>query len=463
MRLWIAALTLALLTLVEGQALAPPQYLQIPTSEKPSSLAANAAGKVLLSFQEKKMLSIYDENTAAYVEITIKDKAGAIAIDLQNAYAAMPDSGELAVVKLSTYSVSYRQLGFRPADMQVNGDMLLIADPDGGRLVAFSTHSLEEAGAYSLAIADGVRVFSASRETVWAIDWSYSQALRLRLDTGEQKAVQLGAVATAIVALEDGEAWVATAGSELLKVSADSQVKNRVSLPKGTVISPPLIISAHGTLVYFSHTRNIVGELVDGSITETQLRQVSPTSPSAGADYKIWFIDSSSGRVGYVSTSRPPVASNIRVEVLPDGTIQVTAVVTDPDDDLDVDRLELLVLDYRGVFLDINQTFPLEAMGDGAFRGLYRPRTSEGRVELSLVLRDTAGNVVVKEVGKVSTPVNTGTATTSVITTVTDTGTGVEIGPIPILSLGLELLLLLPLVVVVTYFLIRRPRKRKRR
>lgn len=371
-----------------------PQYFQLPSEDfYPKDIAAVDPNTVLLSIATRRSIGVFNVQQNSVSETRLDP-------------GFVPDrivsSGAKAVFLLlreKKFGVFW-SLGSKPEyfDLPHFGEDLLpaaggvwISVPDRGKLIFFSFME-RTLKAYDVPVASGRSVMAHSTKGLWVVDNSYRKLLLFdplsgRLVTHEfQEQVYLvsGAGADQVVVFGGSE--------RLFKFDADVRLISTIELRKGAVISPPLINSPDGTIWYFDKSRSIIGELRGTLFQELPLFDSRPENPSFGAKSVIWFMDSKMGRLGRIIVSTAPALRNFSAGIS-GGSLELSLVVSDVDDDLVEESIVSSVELYREESLLQNSTVKLNRIPGGSyFAGVPFNHTS-GVLRLRVIAWDSAGNV----------------------------------------------------------------------
>jgi len=440
-------LTLLLMLYMPLASLSPPKIIELPVEASPSRLDADG-GVVAVSYSGRSVLGLYFPSPGSYIELDLKAPSDKVVFAKGSLYILLGRLSSVAKVDLATRNIAYFELASRPADIASDGENLYVVYSPVGVVERLSPDSLEAAGSYGVRVADEAGYLTAYGGRVYGVGRSLDTVVIME---GEDvRTVKLDGIISKIQAARGG-VWVVLNNDVVVRVS-DGSVTQTVNLPRGTFVAATAALD--DKLVYVSLTRRVVGVVDRAGYLEHTLQNNAPTSVAVDAGGRIWFLDTSQRKIGYLVLANPPKLSDMSLRRLDNGSIEVRARAQDPDNDLE--KVFLVALEYQGLFpLGPSSSAMLRA-GD-FYVGLYTPPSGVTKAEFYVNATDVAGFSTEQKVGEVDF-----IQTSTTVVTVTTTPALPEEGRATF-TLATELLLLLPLLVVAMLLVTRRGRRTRRR
>ncbi|MEM1936621.1 MAG: hypothetical protein QXH14_00440 [Candidatus Caldarchaeum sp.] len=429
--------------------LSPPQMVDVVFGGTPSKIDSDGGMWVAVSFADRPVLGLYRVDLSSYVEFEAPSRVDKTVFAKEKVVALLSTRNSLFVVDLASKQSSIHNLEMRAGGLATDGRHVYVSYPAARTVVKLDPESLKVLESYDVDVADGLSYLSASDGAVWAVARSLDSLVVVR--NGVAESIRVEGSVVRVEAVEDA-AWLVLNNDNVLKVSGGSIVQ-RTSLPRATFPSSTAVIG--DKLVYSSVSRRVVGVVDQTGYRESSLASASPSSVAAGAQSRIWFLDSISNKIGFIYDSRTPTVSNWVVNRLQDGSAEVRVRVSDPEQDLA--SVKLVAVEYTGIYVAAFKEFDMVQRGE-IFTGVYRQSAEVSRVELYVNATDVAGNNVYQKVGELDYR----TSTTSPSITIATTPEAPPQGQ-TVLSLLTELLLLIPLFLVLTVFVLNRSRRKPRK
>ncbi|GBC69517.1 hypothetical protein HRbin01_01216 [archaeon HR01] len=451
----VALLFLAFLILLSFpqivNGLSNPRFVSIPSTGVPSQISAGGGENVAIVFSNRPVLGIYNDAASRYVEVALDGVPSKVLTTQDRIFLQLETPPQILIYDTSGRELGRIELDSKPSDMDVDG-RLFVSMPKARTLAVYDIESSQLVEAYNLPLADGLNTLTASGGYVWALDESLQRIHVLR--GSEVRTVELGGVVVGVDS-EGERLWAVTVERKIISMVGWERPSTVVELPSGTAVDPQ-IVAANGKLYYASPNRRVLGVVENGQLSEKMLPEVIPSTPSIGSDKKLWFIDSSSQSLAWVSDSKPPQISEASLKT-GEGVVEVLATVKDPEGDIGADGVLAVATIYRGVYVSGNETVAMAGGPDGRYSAVYHPPSGATKVLMSVVAVDSVGNRAEVFVGEV----DLSRPQTTVITTVSPTSSVPETGAV--LPLVLELLLVIPLLMVIAYLALRRSAKKRKK
>jgi hypothetical protein len=443
----LVALTLALMLYMPLASFSPPKIIELPVEASPSRLDADG-GVVAVSYPGRSVLGLYFPSPGSYVELNLKAPSDKVVFAKGSLYVLLGRLGSVAKVDLATRNIAYFELASRPVDIASDGENLYVVYSPGGVVERLSPDSLEQAGSYEVRVADEAGYLTAYGGRVYGVGRSFDTLVIMGVEG--VRTVKLDGIISKIQAAREG-VWVVLNNDVVVRVS-DGSIAQTVNLPRGTFVAATAALD--DKLVYVSVTRRVVGVVDRSGYMEHTLQNIAPSSTAVDAGGRIWFLDPSQRKIGYLVLANPPKLSDISLRRFDNGSVEVRARVQDPDNDLE--KVFLVAFEYQGLYPLGPSSSAMLRVGD-FYVGLYTPPSVVTKAEFYVNATDAVGFSSEQKVGEVDFT----QASTSVVTVVT-TPTLPQEGRTAFTLAG-ELLLLLPLLVVATLLVARRGRRTRRR
>ena len=442
----LVALALALMLYIPTASFSPPKIIALPVDASPSRLDADGQ-VVALSYPGRSVLGLYFPSQGSYVELSLKAPSDKAVFTKGGLYVLLGRLGSVAKVDLDTRNIAYFDLSSRPADIASDGEYLYVVYSPAGVVEKLSPDTLEVVNSYDVRLADEPGYLTAYGGRVYGVARSFDSLVIIGSEG--VKMLKLDGIISRIQAIRGG-VWVVLNNDAVLRVS-DGSVTQTVTLPKGTFVTATAALDER--LVYVSVSRRVVGVVDRSGYMEHVLQDITPATAATDSSGRIWFLDPSQRRIGYVVLGNPPKLSDISLKRLDNGSIEVKVKAVDQDNDLE--KVLLVAFEYQGLFPLGPTASAMLRVGD-FYVGLYTPSTGVTKVEIHVNATDAAGFFTEQKAGEVDLK----QPTTSLVTLVTPTLP--EEGRTTFM-LAAELLLLLPLVLVVTLLVARRGRRKRRK
>ncbi len=443
----LVALTLLLMLYIPMASLSPPKIIELPVEASPSRLDADG-GIVAVSYPGRSVLGLYFPSPGSYIELDLKAPSDKVVFTKGSLYILLGRFSSVAKVDLATRNISYFELASRPADIASDGENLYVVYSPAGVVERLSPDSLEPTGSYGVRVADEAGYLTAYDGRVYGVGRSLDTVVIME---GENvRTVKLDGIISRIQAARGG-VWVVLNNDVVVRV-VDGSVTQTVNLPRGTFVAATAALD--DKLVYVSLTRRVVGVADRSGYMEHTLQNVAPASVAVDAGGRIWFLDPSQRKIGYLVLANPPKLSDMSLRRLDNGSIEVRARAQDPDNDLE--KVFLVALEYQGLYSLGPSSSAMLRVGD-FYVGLYSPPSGVTKAEFYVNATDVVGFSTEQKVGEVDF-----TQPSTTVVTVTTTPALPEEGRATF-TLATELLLLLPLLVVAMLFVTRRGRRTRRR
>lgn len=418
----------------------------------PTHIAVEDQDRVWLSLPSRMEVVLFMPKTGEMFAISLPGLPSKILYYEGLVVVALGKAKSVAVIDARTFDVDTLKLKADVVDMYPTKDGIWLALPDVPQVVLFSPLERKVLREVSLNVAAGEGVMAESDGRLWVIDKSYRSLLTVDTASGSVKAYEVGNQTYLLAPAKGGGVWAVTVEGYLIRVTNDLKLAEKVALPAGTVVAPPLLSTDYGSLVYFCRPRNSAGEVFDGSVEEIRLGLMSPWHPTKGPDDTFWFIDITRNGIGVVTISRPPTIRSAWVEKLGDKAFRVFAEVEDREGD--VKNVVAVVEQYVGGRLVLNSTFGMGMAQGRAYAGDGNVGIEEGIVKVKVLASDAVGNVAYSHAGNIT--VKDGVIVGIELKKGEGQGAGIQV-----YVLVSELLLLIPVVLAVLYVLRKRFYKRK--
>ncbi|MCS6769045.1 MAG: hypothetical protein NZ570_01225 [Candidatus Caldarchaeum sp.] len=450
MRVLLVLLLAAALPLVN--ALSPPQTADVVISGTPSRIDSDGGVWLAVSFANRDVLGLYNAEVKSYIEFETARPVEKTVFAGGKAVALLSSRNSLLVIDLATKNTAAKLLEFRAGGIASDGQYVYVSSPTERKIVKMEAGGLTVVESIEVDVADGLSFISAWGGTVWVVSSSLDTVAAVR--DGRATSVKVDGLVGRIEAVKNA-VWVVLTNDNVLKVSGNSIVQ-RTTLPRATFVSSSATLD--DKLVYSSVSRRVVGVVDDAGYREASMPTQTPASVAAGSRGRIWFLDSSSNKIGFLHDSKPPTLSDWSLNRHQNGSAEVRVRVSDPD--LDLASVRLVAVEHSGIYVS-GYKYVEMTQSRGFYVGLYSPSPEVTRVELYVNATDAAANNNYQKVGELDYRTSTTSPAASIVTTAEPPATGPAF-----FSLLAELLLLVPLILVVMVFILnrkarRKPRKRK--
>lgn len=420
----------------------------------PTHIAVESQERVWLSLPSRMEVVLFMPKTGEMMAIRLPGLPSKILYYEGVVIVALSNTKSVAVIDSKTLDVKTFELKADVVDMYPTKKGVWLALPSVSQVVLFSPFEMKVLSELNLNVAMGEGVIAESDAGLWVIDASYRSLLLIDTASGSVKTYEIKNQTYLVTPAKDGGVWAVTVEGYLIHVTRDLKLVEKVALPTGTVVAPPLLSTDYGSVVYFCRPRSSAGEVFNGEIDEIRLALASPWHPTKGPNNTFWFIDITRNAIGVVTISRSPEIKTAWVEKLSDKDFRVFAEVEDREGDLRY--ITAVVEYYTNGKLIINSTFEMSPAQDNRYVGNENIKIMDGVARVKVVASDAVGNVVYFRAGNIT--ITNGAITSIELKNVEEQGVGVQI-----YILISELLLLIPVALAVFYVLKRRKKHHKRK
>jgi len=420
----------------------------------PTHIAVESQERVWLSLPSRMEVVLFMPKTGEMIAVSLPGLPSKILYYEGAVVVALTNAKSVAIIDPKTFEVKTFEFEANVVDMYPTKDGIWLTLPDIPQVVLFSPSEMRVLKEFNLNVATGEGVIAESDSGLWVIEKSYRSLLLVDITSGSFKTYEVGNQTYLVAPAKDGGVWAVTVEGYLIRITRDLKLVEKVALPAGTVVAPPLLSTDYDSVVYFCRPRNSVGEVFDGKVEEIRMGLASPWHPTKGPNNTFWFIDITKNAIGVVTISRPPTIRTAWVEKLSDKDFRVFAEVEDREGDLMY--VMAIVEQYVNEKLILNSTFGMNLVQGNKYTGDESIGIDDGIARVRVVASDAVGNVVYFRAGNIT--IKDGAIVNIELKKDEEQGTSIQI-----YILISELLLLIPVVLTVFYVLRRRKKSHKRK
>jgi streptogramin lyase len=420
----------------------------------PTHIAVESQERIWLSLPSRMEVVLFMPKTGEMIAVSLPGLPSKILYYEGVVIVALSNAKSVAVIDPNTFEVKTFEFRANVVDMYPTKNGIWLTLPDIPQVVLFSPSEMRVLKELNLNVATGEGIIAESDSGLWVIEKSYRSLILVDTLSGSIKTYEVGNQTYLVAPAKDGGVWAVTVEGYLIRITRDLKLVEKVALPAGTVVAPPLLSTDYGSVVYFCRPRNSAGEVFDGNVEEIRMGLASPWHPTKGPNNTFWFIDITKNAIGVVTISKPPTIKVAGVEKLTDKDFRVFAEVEDREGDLM--HVMAVVEQYVGGKLIMNSTFEMGLVQGNRYAGDESIGIDNGIAMVKVVASDVVGNVVYFRAGNIT--IKDGVITNIELKKGEEQGTGIQI-----YILISELLLLIPVVLAVFYVIRRRKKSHKRK
>lgn len=420
----------------------------------PTHIAVESHERIWLSLPSRMEVIILMPKTGEMIAVSLPGVPSKILYYEGKVIVALSNVRSIAVIDSKTLEVRTFELKADVIDMYPTKNGVWLTLPRTSQVVLFSPFEMKILKDLNLNVAAGEGVIAESDAGLWVIDASYRSLLLVDTESGSAKTYEVKNQTYLVAPAKDGGVWAVTVEGYLIRISRDLKLVEKIALPAGTVVAPPLLSTDYGSVVYFCRPRNSVGEVFNGKVDEVRLAFTSPWHPTKGPDNTFWFIDITRNSIGVITISRPPTIKSAWIEKLNDKDFRLFVEVEDRESDLT--DVMAVVEYYTNGRLIMNFTFEITQVQGNVYAGDESTKIVDGIARVKVVAFDAVGNVVYFHAGNIT--IKNG----GIVDIETKRGNEHDTG-IPIYVLISELLLLIPVTIAILYLIKRRKKRHKRK
>ncbi len=446
---------LLLLTVQPAMSIKVLDYYVFPLrGDLPTHMAVESQERIWLSLPSRMGVVMLMPKSGEIIVVNLSALPSKILYYEDVVIVALSGAKSVAIIDSKTFELKTFEFKADIVDMYQTKKGIWLTLPSISQVVLFSPFEMKVLKEFNLNVAMGEGVIAESDTGLWVIDDSYRKLLLVDTVSGSVKTYEVGNQTYLVAPAKNGGVWAVTVEGYLIRITRDLRLAEKIALPVGTVVAPPLLSTDYGSVVYFSRPRNSVGEVFDGKVDEISLGLTSPWHPTKGPENTFWFIDITRNTIGVITISRPPTIGTAWLEKLSNKDFRIFAEVEDREGDL---RYVVAIVEYYmdGKLL-LNSTSEIRPLQGNRYAVDESIKIKDGVARVKVAASDEVGNVVYFRVGNI-------TIKDYIITNIElEKGEAQKVGLETYILIS-ELLLLIPVVLAVFYLLKRRKKPYKRK
>ncbi|MEM4466549.1 MAG: hypothetical protein QXH49_03715 [Nitrososphaerota archaeon] len=406
-------------------------------------------------------LIVYDLSVRDFVSVDISSGlVKSLGISIEPVKVAVSEDRMFFISHMSSKLYMYFHgklieigLASNPNDIEVYDGLLAVSLPDLDVIEIYDVETLEKKYFFEVDLAYGLGKISIYGRNFWAVSSDGYTLIKIDLESGARSSIKLDERVMVIKAFKEG-VIVATEKDKIQKISSNMIIEKKWQLRNGSTIDIGLYVIEDGRrIIYTARSRWVIGEI------EEEVYEVYVNGRIFGdvlSSDRLWFIDTTNMRIGWVWLSRPPRITEFEIKPAGEGSFKALARVFDPDNDLKNVTLIVTVKSKIPGLPGDERYYPMDKLGEeNLYVASFNLKSNE-EVEVNVVAYDLAENMGVSEkIPLVYKEEKTKTAN------VTKTEEQPAIELTDIYMIASSLLLLIPIIIAILAIRIRRKTKKK--